>query len=89
MLFLHRLPEAITFAGHLKDFAVVRKSIQQGCRHPFALEDLLPLAEWQIACDECARAFVTIRKDLEQQLGAASTEAEVSQLVADQQVGFV
>lgn len=89
LLLFHRLFEAKAFAIHLEDVAMVRESIQQGCRHAFALEDLAPFTEGQVAGDQQAAAFVAIGEDLEQQLGSGAAEREVAEFVHDQQVDFV
>lgn len=60
------------------------EAIQQRSRHPFALKDLLPFAEWQVGRNQGAATFVAVRKDLKQQFRAASTEAKVTQFIADQ-----
>lgn len=68
---------------------MVREPVKQGGCHPFSLEDLLPFAEWQIRRDQRAASLVTVRENLEQQLRAAATEAQIAKLVTDQQVCFV
>ena len=60
--------------------------VQQGRRHAFALEDLAPLTERQVAGEQQTGPFIPIREDLEQQLRSGPTEREVSQLIADQQI---
>ncbi len=60
--------------------------VQQSRRHAFALEDLAPFAERQVAGDQQAGPFIPIREDLEQQFGAGPAERQVAQLVADQQI---
>ena len=62
------------------------QSIQQGRGHTFALEDLAPLAERQVAGEQETGPFIPIREDLEQQLGAGAAEREVSQFITDQQI---
>ena len=89
LLFFHRLFEAEAFAIHLEDVAMVGESIQQSGGHAFALEDLIPVAEGQVAGDQQAAAFVTIGEDLEEQFGSGSAEGQVAEFVHDQQVDFV
>lgn len=60
--------------------------VQQGRRHAFALEDLTPLAERQVAGDQQTGPFIPIGEDLEQQLGPGPAERQVAQLIADQQI---
>ena len=84
--FLDRLAEPVALAVHLEDVAMMGQPVQQGRRHAFALEDLAPLAERQIAGEQQTGPFIPIRKDLEQQLGAGAAEREVSQLITDQQI---
>ena len=85
----HRLTEAKAFTIHLKDFTVVRQAIQQGGRHAFALKDLPPVAERQIARQQQAAAFVAVGENLKQQLCTATTERQVTQLVHDQQISAI
>ena len=85
----HRLAKAVTFAVHLENVTSVRQPVQKCGRHAFALEDLAPVAERQVAGDQQALAFVSVGEYLEQKLGAAATEGEVAELVADQQIGPV
>jgi len=67
----------------------MRQSVQQRGGHPIALEHLAPVAERQIARDQQACSLVAIGEDLEQKLGSRAAEAEVAQLVADQEVRLV
>ena len=62
---LHRLSKAIAFTIHLEDLAMVSQSVQQCGRHAFALEDLAPVAEREVAGDQQALAFVAVGEDLE------------------------
>lgn len=50
------------------------QTVQQRRCHAFALKDLAPLAECQIAGNQQAPAFVSISEYLEQQLGSGTTE---------------
>ncbi len=68
---------------------MVRQAVQQGGRHPLALEDLCPLAEGQVASDQQAASFVAVGKDLEQQFSARAAEREITEFVADQQIALV
>lgn len=86
LLLFHRLTEAKAFTIHLKDFAVMSQPIQKSGRHAFALENLAPVAERKVACQQKAAAFVTIGEDLKQQFRAAPTERQVPQFVHDQQI---
>src|SRR5262249_22920622 len=87
LLRLHRLPEAVALAVHLENLRVVRQAVQERRRHPLALEDLIPFTERQVARDQDAATLVAIGEDSEQELDSASTHRDISQLVADQQVG--
>lgn len=89
LLRFHRLAEAVAFAVHLKQVATVGEAVEQGGRHAFALEDLVPLAEREIAGDEQAGPFLAIGEDLKQQFGAGAGERQITQLVADQQLGLI
>ena len=86
LLGFHRLAEAVTFAVHLEDVALVRQAVQQSRGHPFPLEDLVPFAERQLAGDQQAAASVAVGEDLEEQLGSGSAERQVAQFDDDQEV---
>ncbi len=83
---LDGLAEPVALPVHLEDVTVMGQAVQQGRRHAFALEDLAPLTERQIAGDQETGPLIPIRKDLEQQFGAGPAERQVSQFIADQQV---
>lgn len=88
-LLFHRLAEAIAFAVHLKDFAVVRQPVQQSGRHPLSLKHLLPFAERQVAGDQQAGPFVAIGEHLKQQFRSAAIEGQIAQFIADQEIELV
>ena len=69
-LLFHRLAEAVAFAVHLEDMTMMRQTVQQSGRHPFALEDLDPFAKRQITGDQQTASFVAIGEHLKQQFGA-------------------
>src|SRR6185437_8354717 len=71
---------------HLQDLAVMRQAVQQRRGHPFPLEDLAPLAERQVARHQHAAALIAVAEDAEQQFDSATAQADVAQLVDDQQV---
>src|SRR5262249_58259388 len=87
LLRLHRLPEAVALAVHLENVRVVGQAVQERRRHPLALEDLVPLAEREVARHQDAATLVSVGEVAEQELDSASAHRDVSQLVADQQVG--
>lgn len=89
LVLFHRLTEAKAFTIHLKDFAVVRKAVQQSGCHAFALKDLPPVAERQIARQQQAAAFVAIGENLKQQFCSAATKRQVTQFVHDQQISAI
>ena len=89
LVLFHRLTEAKAFTIHLKDFTVVRQAVQQSGRHAFALKDLAPVAERQIARQQQAAAFIAVGKNLKQQFCTAATERQVTQLVHDQQISAI
>ncbi len=68
---------------------MVREPVQQGGGHAFALEDLVPVAEREIAGDQQAAAFVAVGEHLEQQLGSGAAERQVAEFIDDQQVNPV
>lgn len=65
---------------------MVRQAVQQGGCHAFALEDLAPVAERQVAGQQQTAAFIAVSKDLKQQLCTAATERQISQFIHDQQI---
>lgn len=69
--------------------AVVRQAVQEGCRHPFALEDLAPLAEGEVAREEQAPTFVAICEDLKEQFRSGATECEIAQFIHNQELKLV
>ena len=89
LILFHRLTEAKAFTIHLKDLTVVREAVQQSGRHAFALKNLAPIAERQIARQQQAAAFVAVGEHLEQQLCSAATERQVTQFIHDQQISAI
>src|SRR3954463_16600847 len=86
LLRLHRLAEAVALAVHLENLRVVGQAVEEGRRHPLALEDLTPLAERQVARHQDAAPLVAVAEHPEQKLHAAAAHRDVAQLVADQPV---
>src|ERR1700730_9265058 len=86
---LHRLPEAVALAVHLENLRVVGQAVQERRRHPLALEDLVPLAEGQVARHQDAATLVAVGEDPEQEFDASATHRDVSQLGAKQRGGRV
>src|SRR5277367_6664591 len=89
LLCFHRLAEPVALAIHLENVAVMGQAVEQRRRHPFPLEDLVPLAERQIRRHQQAASLVTIPEDAEQQLDSTTAHRHVAQLVDDQQVRTV
>ena len=77
--------ESVALAVHLEDLAMMRQAVQKPRGHPLALEDLVPLAERQVARHRQA-ALVAVGEHPEQKLHAAPTQADVAQFVADQEL---
>ena len=86
---LHRFAEAEAFPVHLEDVAAMGEAVQQRRGHAFALEHLAPIGEGQVAGDQQAGPLVTIGEHLEEQLRAGAAEGQVSEFIADEQVGLV
>ena len=89
LLRFHRLAKPIALTIHLENVAVVGQTVQQRRGHPFPLEDLVPLAERQIAGHQDAAAIIAVGEDAEQQLDPAAAQGDVAQFITDQQVGPV
>ena len=68
---------------------MVRQAVQQGRCHAFALKDLAPVAERQVAGQQQTAAFVAICENLKQQLCTAAAERQVSEFIHDQQIGAI
>ena len=68
---------------------MVSQSVQESSRHALALEDLTPVAEGEVACDEKTATFVAFGEYLKQQFRARTTERQVAQFVHDQKINFV
>ena len=56
LLRFHRLAEPIALTIHLENVAMVGEAVQECRGHPLSLEDLVPLAERQIARHQDAAA---------------------------------
>jgi hypothetical protein len=65
---------------------MVSQSVQQGRCHAFALKDLPPVAERQVAGQQQTTAFIAIGENLKQQLRTAATERQVPEFIHDQQI---
>src|SRR6516164_1077485 len=83
----HRLPKAVALAIHLKNVTVVGEPVEKRCSHPLTLEDLIPLAERQIGRHQNTGALIAVAEDPKQKLDTASAQRDVTELVADQQMG--
>src|SRR5271168_3449468 len=86
LLRFHRLAEPIALTIHLKNVAMVGETVQECRGHPLSLEDLVPLAERQIARHQDAATLVAVGEDPEQQLDSPSAHRDVAQLVTDQEL---
>ena len=82
----HRLAKAVALAIHLENVAVVSQPVQQCGSHPLALEDLVPLAERKVTRDQHAGTLIPVAEHPKQELHAASTQGDVAEFVADQEV---
>ena len=84
------LAEAVAFASDVDDRRAVQQSVQGGGGHEGVVtEDLAPVAEGLVAGEHDALfALVAIADDLEEQAGLECVEAEVADLVDDEQLGL-
>ena len=64
---------------------MVGDAIEQCAGEPFGAEDLGPLVEGQIACDQRRGALVALADGLEEQLGSGFRQGHITQFVDDQQ----
>ena len=78
LLDFHRLPEAVTLAIHLEDCAVMGQPVEQRGGHPLSLENLVPLAEREIARDEHATTLVTVGENAKQKFDTAAAHRYVA-----------
>ncbi len=60
--------------------------VEQGAGETFGAEDLGPFVERQVAGDQRGAAFVALRDQLEQQLGAGLGEGDEAQLIDDEEL---
>src|SRR4030095_12516960 len=79
LLGCHRLAKAVALTVHLEHVAMMGQTVQQGARHPLPLEDLIPLAERQVARHQHAGTLVPLGEDSEQQLDTTAAQADVAQ----------
>lgn len=75
-------------AGHVEfeDDAVVDQAVDGGGRGHSILEDLLPFAERQVACQHHAASLVAFGQKGEQHLHLFAALLDVAQVVDDQRV---
>ena len=68
--------------------AVVQESVENGGGEDIVAEDLAPLGDELIGGDEHAALLVTPSDELEEEVGAALLEGQISELVEDEQLGL-
>jgi hypothetical protein len=68
------------------DLALVGEPVDDGGAEPGVGEGLGPGTEWLIASHRNARPFFSLGENFEEQLSSATVEAEVAELVQDQQI---
>src|SRR5271163_4841002 len=86
LLRFHRLAEPVALTIHLDNVAMVGEAVQECRGHPLSLEDLVQIAEWQIARHQDATALIAVGEDPEQQLDSPSAHRDVAQLVTNQEL---
>jgi len=86
LLLFHRLFEAEAFTVHFKDFRMMSQPVQERSRHAFALEDLTPVAEGEVACDEKTATFVAALS-ISRSTGKSKTQQRLRVDVADGAMG--
>src|SRR5690606_17473960 len=64
------LLEPVAVAVHGQDADVVGEPVEQRAGEPFRSQNLRPVLERQVGGDDGRSALVTLREDLEQQLGS-------------------
>jgi len=83
--FAAALYEAVGVGVHFQNVDVVGDAVQQRAGEPLRAEDLGPLVEGQVACDERRIAFIALADGFEEQLGAGLGQRYIAQLIDDQQ----
>ena len=78
--------QAVTFTGRFEDVAVVGQAIQDGAGQALGSEDLGPLVEREVRCDDDTGPFVGGGDHVEEEFAAEFTGRDVAQFVEDQQV---
>src|SRR4029077_1755465 len=79
------LAESIAGALDLDDLGVVEQAIEQGGGDDLDAEDVAPFAEAAVGGEDHGAALVAGIDELEEQVGAAGGDRQVSDLVDDEQ----
>src|SRR5579864_2700956 len=80
------LSESIALALDYQGVAVMQQAIEDRGRQDVVAEDRAPLRHDLVGGDQQAAAFVPAGDELEKEMGAASLERQVAELVDDQQL---
>ena len=81
------MAEAPGLVAGVDDVCLVGDAVDDGFGEAGVGEDLGPFAEGQVGGDDQAAAFVALADDLEDELGGAFGQVQVSELVKDHQLG--
>ena len=84
--FAAALLESEAVAVHFEAVDVVSEAVEQGSGESFGAEDLGPLLEGQVGCDQCGGPFVALAEDLEEQFGAGLGERHEAEFIDDEQL---
>ena len=79
--------EAVGLAVDGQDLGVVDEAVDQRDDAGSVGEDLAPLGERAVGCDDGAVALVTAADELEQEIGVAVGIGEISDLIDGEEVG--
>ena len=78
--------ETIAIVAGFYNVTVVREPVEQRRGHLCVAEDVSPLREAQIGCDDDARALVEFAQQMEEQGAAGLAERQITQFVEDDEV---
>ena len=83
------MSKSITWASEYEKMAVMNEPVNDSAGHFLIIENAVPMAEFQVGCDDNAAFFVAFRDNLKQQLGSALFKGHIAPFITDQQVTFL
>ena len=77
-------PVALSFEED--EMAVMDEPVNHGGRHLVICKDIAPFREFKVCCQDKAFAFIAVRNDSEQHLGAIFINGDIAPFVEYQQI---